>query len=171
VKTLEGFGGIRRRFEIRNEGPLEVNGQSLQDIVLVDDYAHHPTAIVATLEAARERYPGRRLVAVYQPHMYSRTKTFFEQFLRAFDLADVAIIADIFPARERDTGLVTARELVEAMAGQPHFLQEGGQVWHGGSVEATSDLLRGILRSGDVVLVMGAGDIYTLTEMMLNEGA
>jgi UDP-N-acetylmuramate--alanine ligase len=170
VKTLEGFGGIRRRFEIRNEGPLEVNGQ-WQDIVLVDDYAHHPTAIVATLEAARERYPGRRLVAVYQPHMYSRTKTFFEQFLRAFDLADVAIIADIFPARERDTGLVTARELVKAMAGQPHFLQGGGQVWHGGSVEATSDLLRGILRSGDVVLVMGAGDIYTLTEMMLNEGA
>ncbi len=115
VKTLESFSGIRRRFEIRNQGPLEINGQPM-DIVLVDDYAHHPTAIAATLEAARRRYPGRRLVAVYQPHMFSRTKTFFGQFLQAFDLADVAIIADIFPARERDTGLVSARELVEAMA-------------------------------------------------------
>src|SRR6266567_3882309 len=80
VKTLEGFGGIRRRFELRHEGPLSVHGHML-DIVLIDDYAHHPTAIAATLEAAHKRYPGRRLVAVYQPHMFSRTKTFFEQFL------------------------------------------------------------------------------------------
>ncbi|HEY6406128.1 MAG TPA: UDP-N-acetylmuramate--L-alanine ligase, partial [Ktedonobacteraceae bacterium] len=169
VKTLEGFGGIRRRFEIRKDGLVEVNGQPL-DIVLIDDYAHHPTAIVATLEAARERYPGRRLVGIYQPHMFSRTKTFFEQFLHAFDLADVAIIADIFPARERDTGMVSARELVDAMALQAHFTREGGQVWHGGSVQATAALLRGMLHTGDVVLVMGAGDIYTMTEMILNEG-
>lgn len=168
VKTLEGFGGIRRRFEIRKQGPIQVNGQSL-DIVLVDDYAHHPTAIAATLEAAHERYPGRRLVAVYQPHMFSRTKTFFTQFLSAFDLADVAIIADIFPARERDTGMVSARELVDAMAQQPHFLREGGQVLHGGSVQETAQLLSSILHSGDVVLVMGAGDIYTLTDMILHD--
>ncbi|HEY6406328.1 MAG TPA: Mur ligase domain-containing protein, partial [Ktedonobacteraceae bacterium] len=115
VNTLESFSGIRRRFEIRAQGSVEINGRPM-NIVLVDDYAHHPTAIMATLEAARERYPGRRLVAVYQPHMYSRTRTFFGQFLLAFDLADVTIIADIFPARERDTGLVSARELVEAIA-------------------------------------------------------
>jgi UDP-N-acetylmuramate--alanine ligase len=147
---------------------MQVNDQSL-DIVLVDDYAHHPTAIAATLEAAHERYPGRRLVAVYQPHMFSRTKTFFTQFLSAFDLADVAIIADIFPARERDTGMVSARELVDAMAQQPHFLREGGQVLRGGSVQATAQLLRSILRSGDAVLVMGAGDINTLTDMILHD--
>ena len=170
VKTLEDFGGIRRRFEIRNQGQMQVNRQSL-DIVLVDDYAHHPTAIAATLEAAHERYPRRRLVAVYQPHMFSRTKTFFTQFLSAFDLADVAIIADIFPARERDTGLVSTRELVDAMAQQPHFLREGGLVLQGGSVQATAQLLRSILRSDDVVLVMGAGDIYTLTDMILNDEA
>ncbi|TMC92827.1 MAG: UDP-N-acetylmuramate--L-alanine ligase [Chloroflexi bacterium] len=168
VKTLESFSGIKRRFEIRNQGLVQVNGQSL-DIVLVDDYAHHPTAIAATLEAARERYPGRRLVAVYQPHMFSRTKTFFAQFLSAFDLADVAIIADIFPARERDTGQVTARELVDAIAQQPHFLREGGQVLHGGSVQETAQLLYSIIRSGDVVLVMGAGDIYTLTDMIMHD--
>src|SRR5205085_7866903 len=75
VKTLEDFTGIRRRFEIRNQGPIQINGQPV-DVILVDDYAHHPTAISATLEAACRRYPGRRLVAVYQPHMFSRTKTF-----------------------------------------------------------------------------------------------
>jgi UDP-N-acetylmuramate--alanine ligase len=172
VKTLESFSGIRRRFEIRAQGSVEINGRPM-DIVLVDDYAHHPTAIEATLEAARKRYPGRRLVAVYQPHMFSRTRTFFGQFLKAFDLADVAIITDIFPARERDTGLVSAKELVEAMARRRKELsshqQEGGQVWHGGSVQETTQLLREILRSGDVVLVMGAGDIYMVTEMILNE--
>jgi len=167
VKTLEDFTGIRRRFEIRNQGPIQVNGQPV-DVILVDDYAHHPTAISATLEAARRRYPGRRLVAVYQPHMFSRTKTFFEQFLHAFDLAGVAIIADIFPARERDTGLISARELVEAMARQPHF-QHGGQVLHGGSVQATTQLLRSLLRPNDLVLVMGAGDIYTLTDLVLED--
>jgi UDP-N-acetylmuramate--alanine ligase len=167
VKTLEGFSGIRRRFEMRNQGPIQVNGQPM-DVILVDDYAHHPTAIAATLEAAHSRYPGRRLVAVYQPHMFSRTKTFFEQFLHAFDLADVVIIADIFPARERDTGLISARELVDAMAGQPHF-QHGAQVWHGGSVQAATQLLRSILRPDDLVLVMGAGDIYTLTDKVLQD--
>src|SRR5207302_9596986 len=120
VKTLEDFTGIRRRFEIRNQGPIQVNGQPM-DVILVDDYAHHPTAISATLEAARRRYPGRRLVAVYQPHMFSRTKTFFEQFLHAFDLAGVAITAALFLARERDTGLLSALQVVEAMARQPHF--------------------------------------------------
>ncbi|HZO75876.1 MAG TPA: UDP-N-acetylmuramate--L-alanine ligase [Ktedonobacteraceae bacterium] len=166
VETLEGFGGIRRRFEIRHQGAFHL-GTRVVDLVLVDDYAHHPTAIAATLEATRQRYPERRLVAVYQPHMYSRTKTFFEQFLHAFDAADVAVIADIFPAREQDTGLVHARDLVNAMARQPHFARGEGQVLHGGSVKETTQLLREILRPGDVVLIMGAGDIYTVTEELI----
>ncbi|HCI79869.1 MAG TPA: hypothetical protein DHW02_09270, partial [Ktedonobacter sp.] len=122
VKTVEEFSGNRRRFDIRYEGTLHIDGRDVANVMLVDDYAHHPTAIALTLEAARRRYssdvqrePGknarntstRRLIAVYQPHMYSRTKSFFEQFLQAFDTADVVIIADIFPARERDTGLVS----------------------------------------------------------------
>jgi len=166
VKTIEGFGGIRRRFEIRQQGPLLVNGQML-DVMLIDDYAHHPTAIAATLEATRQRYPGRRVVAVYQPHMYSRTKTFFEQFLHAFDAADVAIITDIFPARERDTGIIHSRDLVNAMAKTEHFAQDGATVSHGGSVQATTELVQTILHTGDIVLIMGAGDIYTVTERLL----
>ncbi|MEO8973761.1 MAG: UDP-N-acetylmuramate--L-alanine ligase, partial [Ktedonobacteraceae bacterium] len=111
----------------------------------------------------------RRILAVYQPHMFSRTKTFFDQFLTAFADADVTIIADIFPARERDSGLVSAQQLVEAMRQQPYVTAGDRQVLHGGSVEATAELLAGILRSGDIALIMGAGDIYTVTDMLLKQ--
>jgi len=168
IRTLENFSGIGRRFEIRHQGPLEIDGVT-RDVILIDDYAHHPTAITATLEAARKRFPGRRLIAVYQPHMYSRTKTFFEQFLTAFDSADVVIIADIFPGREHDTGTVHARELVEAIYGRGHDTSGPStpQVIYGGSVQDTAKLLTNMLRSGDLAIIMGAGDIYIVTEKIL----
>ena len=166
ISTLQNFSGIRRRFEIRFEGSLAIDG-AVRDVILVDDYAHHPTAISATLEAARERFPGRRLIAVYQPHMYSRTRTFFEQFLTAFDDADVVIIADIFPGREHDDGSIHARELVEAMAKRTPFLSARKRAIYGGNVAQTTALLRDTLRSGDVAIVMGAGDIYAVTEALL----
>jgi UDP-N-acetylmuramate--alanine ligase len=168
IAAIEDFGGTRRRFEIRNEEPLRIGGES-RDVILVDDYAHHPTAIARTLSAARLRYPERRLVAVYQPHMYSRTKTFFNQFLTVFDEADEVIIVDIYPGRERDTGLVHARELAEAIRRQPRFAQSGKQAIHGGSVKETAELLRNTLRSGDLAIIMGAGDIYQATEQLLQE--
>jgi len=169
IKTLEDFAGTRRRFEIRHQGALYSNGRMLDDVMVVDDYAHHPTAIEVTLEAARQRYPERRLVALYQPHMYSRTKTFFEQFLQAFDKADIAIIADIFPARERDTGLVHSRDLVQALAQRPHFASNKAEAMYGGSVQASAQLLSKTLQSGDLLVIMGAGDIYTVTEMLLQD--
>jgi UDP-N-acetylmuramate--alanine ligase len=166
IRMLENFSGIERRFEIRHQGPLEINGVT-QDVIVIDDYAHHPTAITATLEAARRRFPGRRLIAVYQPHMYSRTKTFFEQFLTAFDSADVVMIADIFPGREHDTGSIHAGELVAAIVKRPPFSSSEKRVMYSGNVENTAALLRNTLRSGDVAIVMGAGDIYTVTEKLL----
>ena len=165
AKTLEGFGGIGRRFEIRHEGSLEVGNRKLEDVLVIDDYAHHPTAIMATLAAAKQRYPGRRLIAVYQPHMYSRTRTFFEQFLTAFEDADIAVIVDIFPGREHDTGLVHACQLVEAM----HERAAKPQVLYGGSVSQTADVLADILRSGDMVVIMGAGDVYKTTQKLLQK--
>jgi UDP-N-acetylmuramate--alanine ligase len=168
IRTLENFSGIERRFEIRYEGPLEINGAA-QDVIFIDDYAHHPTAIIATLEAARRRFPGRRLVAVYQPHMYSRTKTFYEQFLTAFDSADVVIIADIFPGREHDNGSIHARELVEAIGKRLPFSSSEKRVMYGGNVENTATFLCNTLRSGDVAIVMGAGDIYAVTEKLLQQ--
>lgn len=164
--AVAGFTGTRRRFEIRHAGPLELAGE-IQDVVLVDDYAHHPTAIARTLQAARQRYPQRRLVAVYQPHMYSRTQAFFAQFLDAFAGADEVIIVDIYPGREHDHGLVHARELAGALAVQPSVVQAGTQVVYGGSVTETAELLRTTLRTGDLALIMGAGDIYQATEEVL----
>ncbi len=171
ARTLEGFIGTRRRFETRHLGPLTIDGRVVLDVMLVDDYAHHPTAIAATLEAARRRYLGRRLVAVYQPHMYSRTKTFFEQFLTAFDAADVVIISDIFPARERDTGLVHTRNIVDAIAQRAHFLQGGACVYYGGDVQSTFELLSKTLQANDLAVIMGAGDIYHVTELLLSKAA
>jgi len=168
IRILEDFGGIGRRFEIRFEGLLETNG-TVQDVILVDDYAHHPTAISATLQAARQRFPGRRLIAVYQPHMYSRTRTFFEQFLTAFDDADIVMIAEIFPGREHDDGSIHARELVEAMVKRPQNLLSEKQVIYSGNIENTTAILGNTLRSGDVAIVMGAGDIYAVTETLLQE--
>ena len=170
ARTLAGFEGTRRRFETRHQGPLIVDGREL-DILLIDDYAHHPTAIAATLAAARRRYLGRRLIAVYQPHMYSRTKTFFNQFLSAFDAADIAILSDIFPARERDTGLVSARDLVDALEMQPHFASGSAHVLYGGDVQSTYELLSKTLQANDLAVIMGAGDIYNVTELLLRQAA
>jgi len=99
--------------------------------------------------------------------MFSRTKTFFEQFLIAFDSADVVMIADIFPGREHDTGSIHSRELVEAMAKRPPFSSSEKRVIYSGNVENTATLLSNLLRSGDVAIVMGAGDIYIVTEKLL----
>ncbi|HET8842505.1 MAG TPA: UDP-N-acetylmuramate--L-alanine ligase [Ktedonobacteraceae bacterium] len=168
LQAIENFGGTRRRFELRNREPLSLEGQK-RDVLLVDDYAHHPTAIERVLGAAKLRYQGRRLIAVYQPHMYSRTRTFFAQFLKAFDQADEIIIVDIYPGREHDTGLVSSRELVEALSQQEQIVRKGIEIRRGGSVRETAELLRKILRDGDLAIIMGAGDVYQATEQLLQE--
>jgi UDP-N-acetylmuramate--alanine ligase len=101
--------------------------------------------------------------------MYGRTKTFFEQFLTAFDSADIVVLADIFPGREHDSGLIHTRELAEAMTRQPHFTQIGKQVIYAGNVQDTANALRRILRTGDLAIIMGAGDIYAVTGMLLED--
>jgi UDP-N-acetylmuramate--alanine ligase len=169
LKTLEAFEGVKRRFEVRHQGPLALDGQTLQDVVLIDDYAHHPTAIALTLEAARGRFPGRRLVLAYQPDMFTRTKMLFDDFVKAFQGADVVILTDINPGRERDTGLVSAQQLVEAIAHGPRFAQTDGQALLGGSLDNVERLLRRHMRSGDVVIIMGSGTIYTVTKHLLRE--
>lgn len=164
IRAIEHFAGTRRRFELRTQEPLLLNGRA-RDVLLIDDYAHHPTAIQSVLRAARRRYPERRLIAVYQPHMYSRTKTFFAQFLTAFDQASEIIIVDIYPGREHDSGLIHARDLVAALERQLPDIP----VRHGGSVREAAELLKDVLRDGDLALIMGAGDIYQVTELLLQD--
>ena len=150
--ALGEFRGTSRRFDVRGE----VNG-----VVVIDDYAHHPSEIKATLAAARERYPGRRLWAVWQPHTYSRVRALFDDFVSAFADADVVLVTEIYAAREAppEDGL-SARRLVAAMPRQDvYFVPDLSQ--------ATGFLLDG-LRSGDVLLVLSAGDADQVSTEVLS---
>jgi UDP-N-acetylmuramate--alanine ligase len=140
AKALGKFTGTGRRFQLRGEA----NG-----ITIIDDYAHHPTKIKATLEGARARYPDRRIWAVWQPHTYSRTQTLFLEFTRAFKDADEVIVTEVYAAREPKQDFTSA-EVVSAMA---HLSAR----YIATLPEVTSHLLRN-LKPGDVVIVMSAGD-------------
>ncbi len=109
VRALSAFPGVRRRFEIIEDG----------DVTFVDDYAHHPHAVALTVAAARQRFPGRRLIAAFQPTLFTRLHRFLEPFAAAFDEADEAIVVEIQPSRERDTGLIHGNDLVKAIAARP----------------------------------------------------
>jgi UDP-N-acetylmuramate--alanine ligase len=142
-KALSRFSGVRRRFEIKGEA---------KGILVVDDYGHHPTEIRATLQAARQGW-NRRIVAVFQPHLYTRTRDFYRDFGRVFLEADVLRVIDIYPAREKPIEGVTG-ELVSNAA------REVGH--HEASFCPTPDViteLEKICQEGDMVITFGAGDI------------
>jgi UDP-N-acetylmuramate--alanine ligase len=141
---LAEFRGVERRFQrLGTAAGVEV----------VDDYAHHPTEIRATLAAARTAFPGRRIVAAFQPHLYSRTRDFAREFGEALAAADSVFVADIYPAREQPIPGVTAALIVDSTR------HAGGAVdWQGPRGSLSSELARAV-RGGDVVLTIGAGDI------------
>jgi UDP-N-acetylmuramate-alanine ligase len=103
ARALGGFTGTGRRFEVRSE---------TEELTVIDDYAHHPTEIRATLAAARSRYPGREIWAVWQPHTYSRTRTLLSDFAASFADADHVLVTEVFPARELDPGDFSARQVI-----------------------------------------------------------
>jgi UDP-N-acetylmuramate--alanine ligase len=143
---LETFRGIRRRFEVLG---------SWRGVTLIDDYAHHPTAVVATLRTAREQFPGRRLLCAFQPHQESRTRALLGEFAESFDAADEVFLAPIFTAREKCSAAAerTNAELAERLAarGRPvHLLP---------SLDRLIADLDDAARPGDVLVTMGAGDI------------
>jgi UDP-N-acetylmuramate--alanine ligase len=141
---LARFGGIERRFQ----GLGEFDG-----VLVISDYAHHPTEVRATLAAARERFPGRRVVAVFQPHLYTRTRDHWRAFGDALAAADAVWATDIFPAREAPIEGVTG-ELVAGAA-----RDAGVEVIYRPAIGGIADALAGWLQAGDVCVFMGAGDI------------
>jgi UDP-N-acetylmuramate--alanine ligase len=153
VPALAAFGGLRRRFEISE------SDQPAPGITYVDDYAHHPHAVALTLATARQRFAGRRLVAVFQPTLYTRLHRFLRPFGAAFDAAAVVVVVEIQPSRERDTGLVHGRDLVRAIAARPAFAGHADDVVYGGDFGATVATLRQRLRPEDVLVVMGSGPV------------
>lgn len=143
---LAKFGGTKRRFEFIGR---------VGEVDLYDDYAHHPEEIKATLKAAKLWFPGQRLVVIFQPHTYSRTQALFDEFSRAFGMANLVVISDIYAsAREKDDLKVNSRQLVQA-ASQFH-----SRVFYQPGKKEVIKFLKKKAQSGDVVFTMGAGDIF-----------
>ncbi|MDW8108613.1 MAG: UDP-N-acetylmuramate--L-alanine ligase [Candidatus Kryptonium sp.] len=142
--AVEKFKGVYRRFEIR----AEVNG-----IMVVDDYAHHPTEIKAVLQAAKDGWK-RRVIAVFQPHLYTRTKDFYQEFGRSFFNADVCVITDVYPAREEPIEGVSGELIANSARSfghkEVHYVQDKKQI---------PDYVLSLARTGDMIIFMGAGDI------------
>lgn len=147
--AISAFQGCGRRFDVRGE---------FAGVTIIDDYAHHPTEIKATLKAAREAYPERRIWAVWQPHTFTRTQLLFERFVTAFENADRVLVTDVFAARETAPPDFSARSLVEEMDHpEAHFLPE---------LEDGTRYLLDHVRSGDVVIVLTAGDAIQISERL-----
>jgi UDP-N-acetylmuramate--alanine ligase len=153
ARALKDFTGVIRRFETKGERG---------GVLVLDDYAHHPTEIAATLAAARQVHPGRRLVALFQPHLYSRTRDFAEAFGRALLACDLAIVTDVYPSREKPIAGVTGDLVAEAArrVGHANVLYVPDKTMVVGELER-------VLKSGDLLLTMGAGDVVRLGEAYL----
>jgi UDP-N-acetylmuramate--alanine ligase len=150
--ALEEFGGVHRRFEVRGEE---------QDVLVVDDYGHHPEEIRATLRAAREGF-GRRLVVAFQPHRYSRTRDLFAEFLSAFDDAAVVLLTDIYAAGEDKVDGISSEALYQALKKRGHL-----DVRHVPERPALAEVLLEVVQPGDLVVTLGAGDVYRTADELL----
>lgn len=155
---LAGFAGVRRRFEKIGEA---------RDVVVLDDYAHHPTEIRATLDAASQGYPDRRIVAVFQPHLYSRTRDFLDDFARSFFNTDQLVVTDIYGSREDPIEGINGQALADRVEQFGHRA-----VRYVPDKTDLPDALLDLTRPGDVVLMLGAGDIWRYSRAfvdLLNE--
>ena len=149
---IRAFGGADRRFQYKGVR----NG-----VTIIDDYAHHPTEIRATLTAARN-YPHNRLVLAFQPHTYSRTKAFLDDFAEVLSMADVVVLADIYAAREKNTFGISSRDILEKLKAR------GTECYYFPSFEEIELFLSKNCINGDLLITMGAGDIVNIGEHLLS---
>ena len=152
-RGLLSFTGTKRRFEKKGMW----NG-----VTIIDDYAHHPQEIQATLKTAKN-YPHSRIWCVFQPHTYTRTKAFLDEFAEALSLADGVVLADIYAARETDTLGISSRDIAERIE------KFGKKVWYFPSFEEIEEFLKKNCIHGDLLITMGAGDIVNVGEALLSE--
>lgn len=152
INTLRRFEGIGRRFQVY--GQLHVDGKH---VVMIDDYAHHPSEISATIRAVRQGWPGHRLVVIFQPHRYSRTRDLFEDFTRVLSEVEVLILLDIYAAGETPVAGADSRSLCRAirLRGQvePIFIENKAEV---------NNVVSSVINENDILLVLGAGDVASV---------
>lgn len=150
VKALMEFKGVERRFQ--QFGEIKLSAQ--KHFALIDDYGHHPAEMEATMKAARGTFPGRRLVVVFQPHRYTRTRDVFEDFVRVLSQADVLLLTEVYPAGEDPIVAADSKSLARAIRVQgkvePIYIE---------TVDDLPDAILSIVQDGDVVLAMGAGSV------------
>jgi UDP-N-acetylmuramate--alanine ligase len=151
LAALLGFHGTDRRFELKG---------TVDGVTILDDYAHHPTEIKATLKAAAN-YPHKTLWCVFQPHTYTRTKAFLQDFAKALTLADKVVLADIYAAREKNTIGISSKDLqveIEKLGTKCHYFP---------SFDEIEKFLLENLINGDLLITMGAGDVVKIGENLL----
>lgn len=153
VRALAHFGGTDRRFEYKG---------TIGKVTVIDDYAHHPTEISATLHAA-QNYPHQQIWCVFQPHTYSRTKALMTDFAKALSLADHVVLADIYAARETDTLGISSRTL------QEEIVKLGGDCHYLPTFDEIENFLLENCTPGDLLITMGAGDVYKIGENLLGK--
>ncbi len=151
--SLKNFGGVQRRFEVVEKS---------DELILVDDYGHHPAEIRATLKTAKEAWPDRRLIVVFQPHRYSRTQSLMKEFWSAFNDADHLLVTDIYSAGELPIEGVDARQIAEGVREFGHK-----EVEHIGNNQV-SDRISRLVKPGDAVMTLGAGDVWKLGRNLLS---
>jgi UDP-N-acetylmuramate--alanine ligase len=165
--AIAGFHGVQRRFTVLGQ-PAFTKGGKRGEVMIVDDYGHHPAEIEATLDAAQRGF-DRRVVVAFQPHRYTRTKLLFDEFTRAFNKADVVVVTDVYPGGEKPIEGATGEALAEAIRAHGHhavtYVRDKKQV---------AQALRDVVEPGDIVIALGAGDINAsareLLAMLTKEG-
>ncbi len=161
VRGLAGFQGVGRRFEVYGEYPLGAAGTAM----LVDDYGHHPREVAATIQAVRDGWPGRRLVLVFQPHRYSRTRDLYEDFVQVLSGCDVLVLLAVYPAGEDEIAGADSRHLCRS-------IRQRGLVdpIYAEGIDAVPDIVRNIVRAGDIVITQGAGSVGRLVKLLADRG-
>ncbi|WP_246480564.1 UDP-N-acetylmuramate--L-alanine ligase [Motiliproteus sediminis] len=164
IDGLSGFEGVGRRFQIQGHFPIRTAAGE-GEVMMVDDYGHHPREVGVTLQAIRAGWPDKRLVMIYQPHRYSRTRDLYEDFVQVLSGTDVLLLMDIYPAGEEPIPGADGRSLCRSIRqrGQvdPVFIERG---------EDVAKVLQNILQPGDLLLTQGAGDIGGLSNSLAARG-
>ena len=152
IKGLNRYNGVKRRLEIKN--------QLKNGTILIDDYAHHPTEVMASISAIKKSYKNK-VITVFQPHLFSRTRSFYKDFAKALAMSDYSVIVDIYPAREKPIKNVTSKLIYNEMSalGNKNIL-------YNQDIEKLPKEIKGIYSDGDIIITMGAGDIYKQNDII-----